>query len=215
MLALAGLCAASLSASAFHIIGGEITYRCTDSTFTDRTYSFNMTLYRDCAGQGAQFDNPGEIGVYSHINGVYTFIRAINVNHNTVQSVPPPNDPCLIIPSNVCVQRASYLFNLTLPVIPGSYLIFYRRCCRNETINNIYDPRNTGATYSVEITALAQQLCNKSPTFRSFPPTVICVNQPLTFDHSATDPEGDQLIYEFCSPLEGGWTRRRTGRWWT
>ena len=122
----------------------------------------------------------------------------------SIRQVPPPDDPCLVIPENVCVQEGIYNFNLTLPIIDGSYHVFWRRCCRNQTINNIVDPRNTGATFTVEITAFAQRVCNDSPTFNNFPPTVICVNQPINFDHSATDPDGDQLVYEFCAPLEGG-----------
>ena len=47
-------------------------------------------------------------------------------------------------------------------------------------------------------------LCNNSPTYNSFPPIVLCVNEPLIYDHSAFDAEGDQLVYEFCSPLLGG-----------
>jgi gliding motility-associated-like protein len=194
------------SLCAFHIIGGEITYECQgEGTPGTKNWAFTMTLYRDCAGMGAQFDNPAEIGVYRFENGQYTFVTATFVNHFPISQVPPPDDPCLIVPQNVCVQRAQYFFNINnLPVIDGTYIIFWRRCCRNQTINNIVDPRNTGATFSVEITALAQQVCNDSPTFNAFPPTVICVNQPLMFDHSASDAEGDQLVYEFCAPLEGG-----------
>ncbi|MEL6922454.1 MAG: PKD domain-containing protein, partial [Bacteroidota bacterium] len=67
-------------------------------------------------------------------------------------------------------------------------------------------PDDSGATYMIEITPAAQEVCNDSPTFDFFPPTVICANEPLDFDHSATDPDGDQLVYEFCSPLLGGGT---------
>lgn len=201
---LAGLCLMSSGVLAFHIIGGEITYRCTGGSDTLKSYTFVMNVYRDCAGVGAQFDNPAEFGIYRLVNGIYTFVGAVNIGHSPVERVPEPEDPCLIIPPNVCVQRAQYVFSLELEVIDGSYLIFWRRCCRNQTINNIVDPRNVGATFSVEITSAAQQVCNASPTFLNFPPTVICVNQPLTFDHSATDAEGDQLVYEFCAPLEGG-----------
>jgi gliding motility-associated-like protein len=31
----------------------------------------------------------------------------------------------------------------------------------------------------------------------------ICVQQPIDFDHSATDPEGDSLVYRLCTPLNG------------
>jgi len=30
------------------------------------------------------------------------------------------------------------------------------------------------------------------------------VNQPLVFDHSATDKDGDSLVYTLCTPFEGG-----------
>ena len=56
----------------------------------------------------------------------------------------------------------------------------------------------------VEITPLAQATCNNSPVFEDFPPPVICVNEPLVYSHKATDAEGDELVYEFCSPLLGG-----------
>lgn len=196
----------SVPVLAFHIIGGEITYRCLgDGQTGTKNYAFRMQVYRDCAGLGAQFDSPAEIGVYRLVNGVYSFVNAYNVNHGAVTLVPAPDNPCLIIPPNICVQTTTYDFNIpNLPVINGSYFIFWRRCCRNATINNIVDARNVGATFSVEITARAQELCNQSPTFRAFPPTVICAGEPLMFDHSATDIEGDQLVYEFCSPLEGG-----------
>lgn len=154
---------------------------------------------------GADFDSPAEFGVYSEINGVFRFVRIFTTNLQDVKLLPVPDDPCLIVPGNVCVQEGLYQFTLSdLPIINGSYHIFWRRCCRNQTINNIVNPRDEGATYTVEITEAAQRLCNSSPKFRSFPPTVICIDQPLNFDHSAGDFEGDQLVYEFCAPLQGG-----------
>ena len=196
------------SAFGFHIIGGEITYDCLGFSSQDssaRNFRFEMRVYRDCSGMGADFDNPAEFGVYSEINGVFRFVRVFETRPVQITVVPPPDDPCLIVPGNVCVQEGIYQFTLSdLPIIEGSYHIFWRRCCRNQTINNIIDPRNTGATYTVEITAEAQRVCNDSPQFRGFPPTVICVDQPLIFDHSAADLEGDQLVYEFCAPLQGG-----------
>jgi hypothetical protein len=72
------------------------------------------------------------------------------------------------------------------------------------TINNIVAPGDVGSTYTIEITPEAQRKCNNSPTFNQFPPTVICADAPLMFDHSAKDPDGDQLVYSFCAPLTGG-----------
>ncbi|MGB3949270.1 MAG: SprB repeat-containing protein, partial [Bacteroidia bacterium] len=44
---------------------------------------------------------------------------------------------------------------------------------------------------------------NSSPTFDLFPPVFICAGQQFTFDHSATDIDGDQLTYSFYTPFDG------------
>jgi gliding motility-associated-like protein len=114
-----------------------------------------------------------------------------------------PNYPCLTEP-DICVEEGIYQFETTLPNVGESYHISYQRCCRNITINNIVNPQSQGATYTVELLPGTASLCNSSPTFDDFPPTVVCGNSPLRFDHSATDPDGDQLVYEFCAPFQGG-----------
>ena len=195
----------SISTEAAHIIGGEITYEC----LGDDRYRFTMRIYRDCASGGADFDGPG-----ASINAAsitifrgFSEFETLYLGAPTVTSIAPDlENPCLIIPPGVCVQEGVYVFEATLPNSDQSYSVTYQRCCRNSTINNIINPGETGATYTVEITPDAQDSCNNSPVFNNFPPIVICAGLPLTFDHSATDAEGDQLVYEFCSPFLGGGT---------
>lgn len=205
ILALMGISAAN--AFGRHIIGGAMTYRC----LSPGSYEFTLKMYRDCNCTGcADFDPLAQIGVYRCIgtncagqtqNAPF---REIAVPITTRGNVAAPSYPCLI-PPNVCVQEATYRFTMQLPISDThSYHITYQRCCRNVTINNILNPDDVGATYTIEITPAAQQVCNNSPTFDSFPPTVICGGLPLSYDHSATDPDGDQLVYRFCSPLVGG-----------
>lgn len=206
---------AVLFGEARHIIGGEITYECLGDQNGVRRYRFTMRVYRDCFSGGAPFDGQtgggANIAVYRcGVNqncGNFTQFNALaslEAPLREVRSVAPPNFPCLELPRNVCVEEGLYEFELSLPIVDESYHIVYQRCCRNETITNITAPGDAGATYSVEITPAAQNLCNNSPTFDQFPPTVICVGQPLEFDHSATDSDGDQLVYSFCSPQLGG-----------
>jgi gliding motility-associated-like protein len=194
-------------ANARHIVGGEIFYECLGpGSITDtRNYRLTMKIYRDCAGQGAGFDSPARMGLYSHINGVYAFVRMIDASHLDVIDLESNGNPCLTLPASVCVEETSYRINLiNLPIIEGSYIASWQRCCRNNTISNIVAPHNTGATYTIEITETAQNTCNDGPRFRNFPPIGLCVNDPLEFDHGAIDAEGDQLVYEFCAPLRGG-----------
>jgi gliding motility-associated-like protein len=190
-----------------HIVGGEIFYECLGpgSSMNTRNYRLTMKIYRDCEGGGADFDNPAEIGIYSYIGGVYSFVKQIDVVHGGVTNLMTSENPCLILPPNVCVEETSYIINLiNMPIIQGSYIASWQRCCRNNSINNIIAPHNTGATYTIEITEEAQRTCNNGPRFDEFPPIGICVNDPINFDHSATDKEGDEIIYEFCAPLKGG-----------
>ncbi|MGQ0829630.1 MAG: hypothetical protein ACT4ON_14670, partial [Bacteroidota bacterium] len=44
---------------------------------------------------------------------------------------------------------------------------------------------------------------NSNPVFNLFPPLFLCVGQPFTFDHSATDIDGDSLYYAFYHPYNG------------
>lgn len=193
--------------NARHIVGGEIFYECLgNGTGTNtRNYLLTMKVYRDCGNDGAAFDNPARFGLYSYINGVYTFIDTPKIDHGLVRRVLSVENACLILPPGVCVEETSYHLRLNnLPVINGSYVISWQRCCRNNSITNIIAPHNTGATYIIEITSEAQRTCNKGPRFDAFPPIGICVNDPIDFDHGATDAEGDELVYEFCAPLAGG-----------
>ncbi len=195
------------SAQARHIIGGVMTYRC----ISPGRYEFTLKVYRDCnCTNCADFDPIAEIGVYRCVgsdcgnqnqNTAFRRERVPLLSRGTVQA---PTYPCLI-PPNVCVQEGIYRFTMDLPIsTTQSYHVTYQRCCRNITINNILNPDQVGATYTIEITPAAQQVCNSSPTFDTFPPTVICGGLPLEYDHSATDADGDQLVYEFCGPLLGG-----------
>jgi hypothetical protein len=101
------------------------------------------------------------------------------------------------------VEQAIFIYDVTLPPIAGGYTLVYQRCCRNASINNVFDPANTGATYLGTIPDAAFAECNSSPQFNNFPPTVICVNEGLVFDHSATDVDGDSLVYMLCAPYLG------------
>ena len=190
-------------ANATHLVGGEITYEC----LGDNMYRITMKIYRNCnsASQGA-FPDPAPMTIYSGSGNTYTQVRNrdIFLVEDFPPEIDPPNTPCLTIPPDVCVEAGTYVWEVELPTINDTYTIVHQRCCRNGSITNIFTPGDVGITYSVEITPTAQASCNNSPVFNDFPPTVICANQPLVFDHSATDQEGDQLVYEFCSPLQGG-----------
>ena len=184
-----------------HIIGGEITYEFISEVSPGRNrYRFTMKIYRDCFGGGAGFDDPAKMAIYRGTYAVNSLIERFDALEPTIKNLPPIPPPCVSSLPSVCVEEGIYTFERVLDVLQNqSYFIVYQRCCRNQTINNLVAPGDLGATYMIELTPDAQQLKNSSPTFKNFPPIIICKDIPLSFDHSATDKDGDQIFYRFCS----------------
>lgn len=189
-----------------HIIGGEMTYECLGQVQPGiNRYRFTMRMYRDCLSSGAQFDNPANFAIYRGTTNSNVRIDQFTVSIASVANLTPEKPECITQVPNLCVERATYIFTRDLPIITsGSYFIVHQRCCRNTTINNIVQPGDVGGTYMVELTPAAQQVCNNSPTFNNFPPIIICANTPLFVDQSATDADGDQIVYRLCPAFQGG-----------
>jgi gliding motility-associated-like protein len=182
----------------FHIIGGEMYYDC----LGNNEYLVTMKIFRDCSSPyAAGFDNPAHIGIYNASGVLVNLIDVFFPGSTDVE--PDLSNPCLIAPPYVCVEQSVYQFEVSLPPSPGGYDLVYQRCCRNATIVNIIGPSGVGATYTAHIPDPTDASCNSSPRFNNYPPIVICVNEPLVFDHSATDPDGDELVYSLCTPNQG------------
>lgn len=182
---------------ATHIIGGEIYYDC----LGNNQFRVVLKLYRDCLLGEAPFDDPAIVAVYDSQGNLY---RIIEMDFPGASLVPQGSiNPCYQDETNLCVEEAIYEEIVTFPEIAGGYNLVYQRCCRNQSILNIFDPGDTGSTYMINIPETAFTACNSSPRFNIFPPIILCINDPLQFDHSATDPDGDSLVYSFCDPFEG------------
>ena len=186
-----------ISSFASHIVGGEMNYK----YLGNGNYKITLTVYRDCINGRAPFDNPASIGFFDDRGNL---IKSIQVNISLQQSVPNAiNSPCIDPPTNVCYELAQYIFTTNVPAGTGACTIAYQRCCRNYSIINMADVQGTGATYTAVITDPSIAPINSNPVFNDWPPTFICKNAPFTFDHSATDPDGDSLVYELSYPYLG------------
>ncbi len=182
---------------ATHIIGGEISYR----ALGGNQYEFIVKIYRDCYLGTTELDNPAYFTIFNASNTV-VLNPSVYLVSDTI--IPAKSDnPCLIVPPNLCVEEGTYIFQATLPPSSGGYVIAYQRCCRNNSIVNLSNPGNTGATYVATLNDEDLLVANNSPMFKRYPPIVICYNQPLVFDHSAMEADGDSLVYELCSPYLG------------
>lgn len=195
----------SIKLSASHIVGGELTYR----WIAGDRYEIRLTLRRDCfnGDANAQFDDPASIGIFDgegvilRDKGVYGSLQMKFNKDDTLNEIL--RTECEVIGGDVCVHTTTYVDTLELKFRKGGYILAYQRCCRNNTLSNIVEPELVGATYAVVMTEDALLYKNSSPRFKAWPPIYVCGDRPILFDHSATDINGDSIVYSLCVPYQG------------
>ncbi|MBL7951167.1 MAG: PKD domain-containing protein [Flavobacteriales bacterium] len=193
----------SVLALATHILGGEMYY---DKLAGDE-YRITLKLYRDCGPgnvNGTGFDAEAQLAVYNGL-GLLQSTHFVPLPVGGEQPVPVDlNNPCLAVPGTICATWALYTTVLELPPNPTGYVISYQRCCRTPSMTNLPTGLLQGLTCTVQIPPSGVTLVNSSPRFQEYPPVVLCIGQDMVFDHSATDPDGDQLVYDLYTPFAGG-----------
>jgi len=195
------------SLSATHLVGGQLTYRC----LGNNQYEVTLVVRRDCinGADDAPFDDPATVGIFDG----FGFLN-IAIGDNGRLEMPLTNvtlvnnslsADCQLNPDDglLCVEEAVYTGTVTLPPNKTGYTLAYQRCCRNVILDNINDPLETGVTYFSHVTPFALQECNSQPVFNDFPEIYICAGEKFVFNHTAVDPDGDELRYRFCIPSAG------------
>lgn len=198
-----------LPARATHIVGGDLTYEC----LGNNRYRVQLIIFQDCInGQATAIaeDIPAFIGIFDvATNGRGFFLRdEIGTSAAEVrEEIVPPNfsNDCVNNPPLTCLKKVTFTKIYTLPPNSSGYKVIYTRCCRNATILNIRRPDRTGATYICNIPPANEAACNNSANFNDKrPPQIVCINNPLVYDYSAYDADGDSLSYELCDSYGGG-----------
>jgi len=194
------------------LIGGELTYRCLGGN----NFEIVLIMYRDCncppnVNCADFFDDfaylyfGDEDGNVVNIPSLFNSpVMEIAFSTANETDVLPEDDVCIASVPDLCIKRGVYRKTVSLPARPGGYTVRFQRCCRNETILNIVNPGAVGATWEIAIPHTTNNNCNNSsPVFNNLPPVVICQDFEIEFDHSATDLDGDSLVYELCTPFNG------------
>ncbi|MDZ4823271.1 MAG: PKD domain-containing protein [Flavobacteriales bacterium] len=192
----------TLDINATHIVGGEMTYQYLGTS----QYEITLKIYRDCGPDNVNmtgFDDPAYIGIYADNNWQQTL--SIPLATATVTQIPYGiENPCLVLPPDVCIEECIYIITATLPLNVTGYDLVYVRCCRSPAIINLNIPEDQGMTCHTHVPGSAETTgSNSSAVFTNIPPSLFCADHQFTMDHSATDLDGDSLSYEFCLPLHG------------
>ncbi len=188
-------------ARASHLISGELYYEYLGSD----NYLIHLTLYRDCNGIGAPFENPLALGVFDTQSN--SLLQTVMITNNMQPVYVPYMLPCdsLSIGVNSCRETKTYDTVLYLPPTSGGYTITYQRCCFNNNIINILDSGDYGFTLTTKINGIASTAqINSSPHFTNDSPFLLCLNDSVTIDHSAIDLDEDVLSYSLDSCWQGG-----------
>lgn len=196
---------------ATHIVGGEVTYKIIEKTADSIRVVVTLDVYRDClfGADDAPFDDPANIGIFFGVqNFELELYRNLQIELSAVNDtlVEDLLDPCFVSLTEVCVHTTTYEGTITLPIDDRGYTFAYQRCCRNQTLVNIDDPLETGATFLVRLRNAAIERTNFSPVYKEWPPVYVCQGQPLLFDHGAVDDQDDVdevLRYSLCTPFSG------------
>ncbi len=192
---------------ATHIVGGEIFY----TYLGNDQYSVTLKVFRDCGPTntlGTGFDAEAKVAVYANPNSSIEYtVMSMPLGSATINFVPVVlENPCFVLPPDVCVQQAIYTQTIILPPNAGGYTLTHQRCCRNPSIVNLIVPQSQGATFTTTIpgTNILPVGTNSCARFTQLPPVALCQNAQFTFNHSAIDPDNDSLAYHLCSPMLGG-----------
>ncbi|MDX1906847.1 MAG: PKD domain-containing protein [Bacteroidia bacterium] len=186
---------------ATHIVGAELYYSCINPA--TNTYDLTLKLYRDCQNGQAPYDAVIYLFIFDALTGATLQTVPINIPPTTPQIQPNDWGPCVGTTPAICVQEGIYTTTVTLPPNANGYNLGWSRCCRNAAISNLANPLNEGITFLARIPPSSAAVCNNMPVFDQVPPVFLCANQPFFFDHSATDVDGDSLVYALTNPYTG------------
>ncbi len=208
-------------AHASHFMGGQITYKCLGDdpgNSANRLYALTLTLYRDCGGCDP-FTQPcmgwgdpsdpvpfTEMDVSPPVAGL-PFIQMFRQNNSVVDVTLKcrPNMPSKCDDPTALIGVQEWLFtnNISIPKNGGVVTLSHSALARNAVITTILTPGGTSWYIWAEIDP---SVCNSSPEFLNHPISIICNNEPFTYNHHAFDAEGDSLVFTLIPCMQDALT---------
>jgi hypothetical protein len=191
------------AARATHIVGGEMDLQ----YLRGNTYQLTLNLYFDAVnGSPGALDNDLTASIFDKASNRRMADVVLPLISNTFVSYTNP--VCAV--GSLSTKALVYRSTIELP--PGTYngaqgyYAAVERCCRNISISNIVAPNNAAQTFYLEFPAVVrngQEFRDSTP--RVFPPLAdyACLGELFTYDFAGQDPDGDSLVYDMVTPLNG------------
>ncbi len=203
---VAALLISSYTASASHVAGSDLTYRCLGGD----TFEFTLNVFRDCAGIGygnttvplvATSTCGGSLNItLTKYTGplVNSGGDTLTVNGRGGYEVSQLCAAALL--TSRCKPGGSsypgmeqYVFRGTAVVRPRCNTWTFSRnivCCRN-TNNNM----TSSASAAVATLNSITDSCNSSPRFAAQPIPYVCAGRTIVYNFGVTEDDGDSLVF--------------------
>ncbi len=175
---------------ASHILGGELTYEYVESDGSSNKYNIALSYFSLCDDE---YDSEHGIVIRSNLDNIYLIASLDSLYEKPIQDYPCLNNP------EQCFVELVYTTDVWLPIENLSYHILAITCCRSQLSNTIND-LSLGSIFHTELKPLAQTSNNSNPRVNTELPAFVCVGEPVSFFIGGDDPDGDQLVYELCTP---------------
>ncbi|MBF9140622.1 T9SS type B sorting domain-containing protein [Hymenobacter properus] len=190
-------------ARATHIVGGEMEL----VHNTGDSYTLVLNLYFDAVyGSASALDADLTASIFEKGSNSRMANVVLPLTSNTFVNY---TNPACAQPS-LSTRRLVYSKNITLSANTytnaAGYYVAVERCCRNNSISNIVAPGNAAQTFYLEFPAVVRR---GSPFYdstpRIFPPLAdyACINELFYYDFGGRDADGDSLVYDLVTPLNG------------
>ncbi len=167
-------------------------------------------MYRDCSSPNAvPFSNYIIPGVYQRTTDTlkkdYYNSSGDSMDQeiwkiDEFQVTPPAAAKSCTFAPTTCIREGIYEGVIGLPASSFGYYLYFETCCRNTMVNAPGISLGQGYFAIIPPTSVA----NTTPQFNAVPSPYICVNDTVSLLYSASEPDGDSLVYTLSTPYGGG-----------
>lgn len=201
----------TLKANATHVMGGEITWRCTGNG-----YVFQLVFYRDCNGVDI---NPvsENLKIWNHpsLSTIpVLFVSRTDISPACSQVAGSPNPLSCGSGANGgngvgAIEKIVYQSNpVILAGVPPAqgWVITYSNFSRNSNVTNLSNPTNFGVTVRATMYAIpgasAGVCTDNSPRFLQDPYLVLCAGENYEYNMHPVDEDLDSVVTMLAAPMD-------------
>jgi len=187
---------------ATHVAGGYIQFECTG---TPGQYIVRLHLYRDCSGIG--LGNNYSVNL-SNTCGLGNFNANLAlVSSQEVSQICPQQINNTECNGGTLPGYEEYIYEAVVNIGDcDTWTGTYSLCCRNTT-NNLTGQQAIELTTQINTQT---DNCNTTPTVTAQPEPFVCLNQPVSYNLGAFEPDGDSIVYSLVPASTYGNTSNYT-----